>query len=144
VDDPRFDIVRHIRAVACREPGDEPALLQTALAVIAAPLPQTAPLWSATLITGLGDDRIALVLVLHHALADGVGGLAVLANLIDAPHHPPAGPFPRPAPAVAGLAREAFRSRLQALRHSDRSWQLLRAAMSASGGLRPPRAAPAR
>ena len=140
VDDPRFDIVRHVRTVACREPGDEPALLEAALAVIAAPLPRTAPLWSAALITGLADGRIALVLVLHHALADGVGGLAVLANLIDAPRHPPAGSFPRPAPTVAGLAREAFRSRLQALRHSARSWQLLRAAMRASGGLRPPRA----
>ena len=142
VDDPHFDIVRHVRAVACREPGDEPALLETALAVIATPLPRTAPLWSAALITGLADGKIALVLVLHHALADAVGGLAVLANLVDTPDHTPSGSFPRPAPTVAGLAREAFRSRLQALRHSARSWQLLRAAMSASGGLRPPRAGP--
>jgi diacylglycerol O-acyltransferase / wax synthase len=27
VDDPRFDIHNHVRAVACRKPGDEPALL---------------------------------------------------------------------------------------------------------------------
>ena len=141
VDDPHFDIIRHVRAVACREPGDEPALLEAAQAVIAAPLPRTAPLWSAALITGLADGRIALVLVLHHALADGVGGLAVLANLADTPHHPPAGPFPSPAPAVAGLARDAFSGRLQALRHGTRSWRLLRASMSASGGIRPPRAA---
>ena len=72
VDDPHFDIRRHIRTMACREPGEEPALLEAALAVIAAPLPRTAPLWSAVLITGLADDSIALVLVLHHALADGV------------------------------------------------------------------------
>jgi diacylglycerol O-acyltransferase / wax synthase len=31
VDDPGFDIGRHVRAVACREPGDEPALLDAAL-----------------------------------------------------------------------------------------------------------------
>ncbi len=71
VDDPHFDIRRHVRTMACREPGEEPALLEAALAVIAAPLPRTAPLWSAVLITGLADDGIALVLVLHHALADG-------------------------------------------------------------------------
>ena len=134
VDDPRFDIRRHVRAVACSEPADEPALLQAALAVIAAPLPRIAPLWSATLITGLADGAIAVVLVLHHALADGVGGLAVLANLIDASAHPPAGSFPRPAPTVASLARDAFGSRLHALRHGARSWQLLRASMGASGG----------
>jgi WS/DGAT/MGAT family acyltransferase len=142
VDDPHFDIRRHVRAVACRAPGDESALLEAAMAVIAAPLPRTAPLWSAVLITGLADGSIALVLVLHHALADGVGGLAVLANLIDAPAHSPAGSFPRPAPAMASLARDAFGSRLQSMRHSARSWQLLRASMGASGGLRPPRAAP--
>ena len=142
VDDPRFDIRRHVRAVACREPADEPALLEAALTVIAAPLPRTAPLWSAALITGLAGGTIAVVLVLHHALADGVGGLVVLANLIDAAAHPPAGTFPRPAPTVASLARNAFGSRLRALRHGARSWQLLRASMGASGGLRPPRAAP--
>lgn len=78
VDDPHFDIRRHVRTMACRAPGEEPALLEAALAVIAAPLPRTAPLWSAVLVTGLADGSVALVLVLHHALADGVGGLAVL------------------------------------------------------------------
>ncbi|HXZ73822.1 MAG TPA: wax ester/triacylglycerol synthase domain-containing protein, partial [Streptosporangiaceae bacterium] len=100
VDDPGFDIRRHVRAVACHPPGDEPALLEAALAEIAAPLPRTVPLWSAILITGLADGSIALVLVLHHALADGVGGLAVLTSLIDAPAHPPAGSFPRRAPTM--------------------------------------------
>ena len=74
VDDAGFDIGSHVRAVACGEPGDEQALLDTALAVIAAPLRRTAPLWSAVLVTGLADGRVALVLVLHHVLADGVGG----------------------------------------------------------------------
>ena len=141
VDDPYFDIRNHVRAVACRKPGDEPALLATAVAVIAAPLPRAAPLWSAALITGLAGGTVALVLVLHHALADGVGGLAVLANLV----HGEAGAssicFPRPAPTARKLAREAWLSRWRGLCHSRQSWRLLRASMSASGGLRPPRAA---
>ena len=102
VDDFHFDIIRHVRAVACREPGDEPALLEAAQAVIAAPLPRTAPLWSAALITGLADGRIALVLVLHHALADGVGGLAVLANLADTPLTRPPVPSRAPHPPSRG------------------------------------------
>ena len=141
VDDPGFDIRRHVRAVACREPGDEPALLDTALSVIMRPLPRTAPLWSAVLVTGPAGG-LALVIVLHHALADGVGGLAVLAELIDGPSHPPGVCVPRPAPAPASLARDAFAARLGALRHAPQSWHLLRESMGAGGGLRPPRAAP--
>lgn len=141
-DDPGFDIRRHVRAVRCPEPGDEPALLDTALSVVMSPLPWAAPLWSAVLITGLADGARALVLVLHHVLADGVGGLAVLASLIDGPADAPEVCFPRPAPSRASLAREVFASSLRALRHAGQSWRLLRASMGAGGGLRPPRAAP--
>ena len=142
VDDPGFDIRRHVRAVACREPGDEPALLDTALSVIMSRLPRTAPLWSAVLVTGPGGNTLALVIVLHHALADGVGGLAVLAELIDGPSHAPEVCSPRSAPAPASLARDAFAARLRAVRHAPQSWHLLRESMGAGGGLRPPRAAP--
>jgi WS/DGAT/MGAT family acyltransferase len=141
VDDPHFDIGDHVRAVVCRQPGDEPTLLEAALAVIATPLRRTAPLWSAVLVTGLAGGAAALVLVLHHALADGVGGLAVLANLVDTPASTSAGSFPRPAPDVTSLARDAWLGRWRALRSSGQSWQLLRASMGAGGGLRPPRAA---
>jgi diacylglycerol O-acyltransferase len=80
--------------------------------------------------------------VLHHALADGVGGLAILANLVDAPASAPSVCFPRPAPSAARLAEEAWVGRLRGLRHSAQSWDLLRTSMGAGGGLHPPRAAP--
>jgi len=142
VDDPCFDIRNHVRAVACRKPGDERALLATAVAVVATPLPRAAPLWSAVLVTGLADGTVALVLVLHHALADGVGGLAVLVSLVDGGAGASIICFPRPAPTARTLAREAWLSRWRGLCHSGQSWRLLRASMSAGGGLRPPRAAP--
>jgi diacylglycerol O-acyltransferase / wax synthase len=142
VDDPGFDIDRHVRAVACPEPADEHALLDVALSVVLSPLPRTAPLWSAVLVTGLADGAVGLVLVLHHALADGVGGLTVLANLVDGPADPPDVPFPRPAPGRTSLAGEAAASRLAGLRHAARSWRQLRTSTNAGGGLRPPRATP--
>src|SRR5690349_16922825 len=71
VDEPRFDIRRHVRAVACPGPGDEQALLDTALSAIMSPLPPAAPLWAAVLVTGPGGEAVALVIVLHHVLADG-------------------------------------------------------------------------
>jgi hypothetical protein len=58
VDDAQFDICNHVREVACGEPGDEPALLDTAMAVIAAPLRRTAPLWSVVLVTGIADGAV--------------------------------------------------------------------------------------
>lgn len=94
------------------------------------------------LVTGLADGTVALVLVLHHALADGIGGLAVLTNLVDAGASQSSVSFPRPAPAALALARDAFRARLLGLRHSVQSWHMLRASMGAGGGLHPPRAAP--
>src|SRR5262249_10994294 len=121
VDDPWFDIASHVRTVACPEPRNEQALLDTALSVVMTPLRRTAPLWSATFVTGLADGTVALLVVLHHALADGVGGLTVLAHLIDAPTaaEPAPGPaFPGPRPAQpcwpatrgrAGCARCATR-----------------------------------
>lgn len=142
VDDAQFDIRRHVRAVACPKPGGERELLDTALSVISDPLPRDAPLWAAVLITGPSGATLAMVIVLHHALADGIGGLAVLTGLIDAPREEPGAGFPRSAPPAAALAREAFRARLRALRRMRQSWRLLRLSMGAGGGLRPQRAVP--
>jgi Wax ester synthase-like Acyl-CoA acyltransferase domain len=83
VDHNAFDIAEHVRSVRCPKPGDDRALLDAAVALVAAPLPRSAPLWSATLVTGLSRGGAALVVVLHHVLADGVGGLGVLAGLVD-------------------------------------------------------------
>ena len=142
VDDPDFDIRRHVRAVHCPAPGDEHALLDTALPLFATPLPATAPLWSAVFVTGVAEGGVALVLVLHHALADGVGGLAVLAGLVDPGSGADDRSFPRPRPSDGALARAASLEKLRSLRRAAQSWQLLRRSMTASGGLRPPAVGP--
>jgi diacylglycerol O-acyltransferase / wax synthase len=141
IDDPRFDIASHISAVTCPAPGDEQALLDCSLSVVLTPLRRAAPLWSAVFVTGLADGRLALVVVLHHVLADGVGGLAVLASLVDGPATAPQAGFPRSAPSRAALVQDAWAGRLRALRQAGQSGRLLRASMGAGGGLHPPRAA---
>jgi diacylglycerol O-acyltransferase / wax synthase len=145
VDDTGFDIRDHVREVECRAPGDEQALLDTALDVAMTRLRRDAPLWSAAYVTGLADGGSALVLVLHHALADGIGGLAVLAALVD-PVAPEAGVpgasgvgFPQPPPTRVFLTRDATVRRLQAVKRTRSSWRLLRRSMGAGGGVRPPR-----
>lgn len=141
VDDPGFQIGDHVRTVCCPDPGDERALLDVALSAVMSPLPHAEPFWAVVLITGRAGTVIALVVVLHHALADGLGGLALLTLLVDAPTGKPQVVFPRPAPHCAALVRQAWLNRWRALRHAGRSWRLLRASWGASGGLRPPPAA---
>ena len=142
VDDGDFNIDHHVQAVSCPPPGDQRALLETVLSVIMTPLPRGAPLWSVALISDLADGGVAVVVVLHHVLADGLGGLNVLAALVD-PGLPPAHVrFPRASPTRARLARDAMRTRFQGLRQVTGSWRSLRRAMFAGGGFHPTRALP--
>jgi diacylglycerol O-acyltransferase / wax synthase len=120
VDDHDFRIERHVRAVQCSAPGDERALFEVAVSVIMEPLPKQAPLWSVVLITDLADGGPAVVVVLHHVLADGLGGLNVLAT-----------------PTLSSLNRDAWVTRIDGLRRPAGSWQLLRRAMFAGGGFHP-------
>ena len=85
------------------------------------PLPPDQPLWSATLVTGLEGDACALIVVFHHVLADGMGGLAVLANLVDGVAGPPPTAFPRRKPSWRRLAQDAAVGRLHTLAHVTRA-----------------------
>lgn len=78
-------------------------------------LPWHRPLWRLTAITGSEDTPVALVVVFHHVLADGIGGLAVLARLVDGAATAAATGFPRPAPTRRALAADAVHTRLEVL-----------------------------
>jgi len=129
-DDQAFDIGSHVRAVTCAPPGDEAALLETAVSTVTRPLPWSRPLWSATLVTGLAGSRSAVVVVFHHVLADGIGGLAVLASLVDGVVVPAEVTFPGPAPTRRQLAVDALGSRLTALAHPAAVLRRLRPAFA--------------
>lgn len=94
VDDERFDLAAHVDVVPWPEPGDEQALLDLAAASIARPLPRARPLWRMTVVDGREAGRVALVVAFHHVLADGIGGLAVLATLVDGVGRRPTRPSP--------------------------------------------------
>jgi WS/DGAT/MGAT family acyltransferase len=131
VDDPNFDLRHHVEAVRCPEPGDEDALLDVVAGIVAHRLPMNRSLWSATLVTSLTDDRAAFVVMLHHVLADGIGGLAVLANLVDgAPTTPDTG-FPRPVPGHRALFLDAASTRVRVLAHLPAGIRQFRSAIAA-------------
>lgn len=142
IDDDDFDIDHHVRAVVCRAPGDQRALLDTGLSVIMTPPPREHPLWAAVLITDLANGAAAVVVILHHVLADGLGGLNVLAALVDPGAPPAALPFPRPAPTRKSLARDVWQTRLQGLGRAGGFVRSFRRGMFAGGGFHPAGATP--
>jgi len=120
VDDADFRAERHVEHVVCPPPGDEAALLDVAARLVTRPLALDRPLWSAAVVTGLALGRVALVVVIQHALADGIGGLAVLGVLVDGAPVPPPPAFPMPPPSAGELAADAFRSRTWRLSSGSR------------------------
>jgi len=144
VDDPDADPSRHVRRLSCPLPGDERALLDLAAQVVTTPLPPARPLWSAAVVTALADGGVAVLIVMHHVVADGVGGLAVLSALADGA--PEAGPLPtaqpaRPAPSRRELAADAAARRLRAVLRLPGAVRSLRKWWAAAGGSRPEPAA---
>ncbi|HET6665778.1 MAG TPA: wax ester/triacylglycerol synthase domain-containing protein [Intrasporangium sp.] len=151
VDDADFDLDRHLsevrldrtagsadhQAAEAAEAADREQLLRVVSDVACQRLPTARPLWAARWVTGLSDGSAVLVLVVHHALADGLGGLAVLGALGDGPGNeadhtrgpaqpggpvdavgawPPAPPFPQPPPPRRALLHDAWAERGRGLR----------------------------
>ena len=131
----RDDDFRVDRHLSFSRVDSDDALWQLAGDLVCRRLPRDRPLWSAHWVTGLTADRAALILVAHHVLADGIGGLAVLAAITDATSAL-ARPHPLPTSAAhtrRGLAAEAWRSRLTAVASVP---SLVARARSARAGMR--------
>lgn len=67
----RIDLVDHIRTITLPEPGDDRSLAEEVSRLVAMPLDKTRPLWDLTIINGLADGSMALLLRLHHGVVDG-------------------------------------------------------------------------
>lgn len=107
VDDAAFDLANHVRTRVADDPASEQAVLDVAASASVDPLPRHRPLWSATLVTDRQRACHALVLVAHHVITDGIGGLSALGDLFgDGPR--PTTPFPRPAPSRRELLRDRW------------------------------------
>lgn len=149
VDDADFDIEAHVSTVRCASPGDESALLSAAVDAVTRPLPRSRALWRAVVVTGLADEQIGLVVVLHHVLADGIGGLAVLARLVDGDASVSSAPqasgrvrAARPAPRAGDLLADSAAERWSMLRGALRAVARIhrgRVELGRGGGRRAPR-----
>ena len=78
------DMDHHVREVTLPGPGDDTQVEQAVSQILASPMDYDRPLWDLTMLTGLRQDRWAIVSRLHHTVADGHGALMLTGRLIDA------------------------------------------------------------
>lgn len=93
--DPHFDLSYHVRR------GGLPGGTLRDLLDYAAPVAQQAfdkdrPLWELHLLEGLDDDRVAVVMKLHHAIGDGVGLVKMTGELMERGREPHVDDVPTP------------------------------------------------
>ena len=96
-DQAGFDLRRHVRRAAVPAPGGEAELAELVGRTMADRMDRDHPLWDVTLVEGLTGGRWGLLCRIHHALADGVSGTAMLRVVYDIPDEA--------APASVGLRK---------------------------------------
>lgn len=125
VDDQAFDIAHHVFQAEVEPPGDEIRLLETAARLHAPLLDRSKPLWELWFLTGLMDERIGIMLKVHHALADGIAAIGIMAALFDLEPHAPEPPVeawvPQPVPGARALLLDNLSAKAHAIRKLARA-----------------------
>ncbi len=83
VEDDGFELRDHVRRLRLPQHAGTRDVLDLAQSMASGAFDAAVPLWEAVLAEDLEDGRSALLVKIHHAVIDGVGGLAVLAHLLD-------------------------------------------------------------
>jgi len=95
--DPEFDLRRHVRQVTLKH-GTDTELKTFASKLFSRMMDRQHPLWDMTLVHGLKGGRSAVVVRLHHCLADGIAGV----GMMNAFFNPAAEAAPAPANQDSG------------------------------------------
>ena len=93
-DDANFEIGYHVRQAVVPAPGTADQLRSLAARLITQRLDRTRPLWEEWLLEGLEGGRWAVISKVHHCMADGIGGAALMTQVFDTdPEATPAVPL---------------------------------------------------
>ena len=113
VEDPDFDIARHVLRTKATSPGGPRERDELIGKIAETPLPTDRPLWQLHLIEGLADGQVAAVVKIHHAMADGNAAANQLLAITDDAEGmaPPISLWnPAPVPSRSTLIWEALRA----------------------------------
>ena len=118
IDDVSFDVRHHVR-LASEPVHDAADVVALAGKVMAERLDHSRPLWCVDYAGPLDDGRIALIIRIHHCMADGVTALRFLKGLLwdddgDEPGEPSSWE-PAPEPGAARLLASGLGSRARNL-----------------------------
>jgi diacylglycerol O-acyltransferase / wax synthase len=120
VDDPAFDIADHVN-VFPREVADEAELLAACEQLRRQRLDRSRPLWQMSFLPGLAGARTGLFMKLHHAIADGVAGVAAFGTFLDLGPSAPAPSPPAWTPAPLPSGSELFGDNLRRKMHAGQA-----------------------
>src|SRR5262245_15578623 len=82
VDDPDFDVRRHVRKVPVTGPVGAGELREIVAGIMAERLPRDRPLWAIDVVEPLEDGARAVIWRIHHAMADGQAAMAIGSALL--------------------------------------------------------------
>jgi diacylglycerol O-acyltransferase len=90
VEDPDFDIDRHVHRLAVPSPGGDLELSELCGHLAGLSIDRSGPLWELWAIEGLASGQVAVLLKMHHASVDGVSGANIFSHLCSLePDSPP-------------------------------------------------------
>ena len=81
-EDPAFDLKHHVSRRVLDEPGGDRELAAVVAGFAGTPLERDRPLWELLVVEGLAGGRMAVVVKLHHAVADGTAAVALLQSVV--------------------------------------------------------------
>lgn len=83
-DYPRFDILEHVYQETLPSPAGDAELEDLAGRLFSQVMDRNKPLWQVYIVNEMSGGRGALIVRVHHALADGISGAALLKVMFDA------------------------------------------------------------
>jgi WS/DGAT/MGAT family acyltransferase len=120
-----FDIDFHLRRIVLPPPGDQRDLLDFLAPLAQSSFDRARPLWETLVIEGLEGGKAAMVMKVHHSVTDGVGGIELLAQLVDLERDVPPGAAAARLPDSAAPEPEALGGTAlmrESLNHTTRRW----------------------
>jgi diacylglycerol O-acyltransferase / wax synthase len=84
IEDPEFDLDRHLHRVEVRAPGGMREFSELCSDSASRQLDRRQPLWELWVVEGLEHGHVGFVAKIHHAAADGVAAAGMLASVLDA------------------------------------------------------------